>query len=204
MEVFVLKKLNKNRKFLSGICALIVAVALVSVGVTMAAWRASTTVTNVVVIGDVSIELVDVYEPVTGLDGGMTVDKVVSVTNDGTNSCYVRVYVKKQWYDASGKEVTAPSTDLILPNYDTANWVKGTCASSEYDECWYYQTALASGETASSLFETFSLDMAFSANDYPEYQGAITVYAEAVQSDQFSSMLVYTGASITGWNITVN
>jgi len=121
--VFALKKRkNKKNRFLLGFCALIVAVAAVSVGLTLALTTVDKTyTTNVATIGEVKIELIDKYydadgevvgdgkgdmskngqeyteddPPVFGPD--TTVHKTVKVKNTGKFPCYVRLLVKQEW-----------------------------------------------------------------------------------------------------------
>lgn len=196
--MIALKKINK--RFLSGLCALIVAVALVSVGVTMAAWNASTSETNVVTIGNVKIDLIDTYTPQNNVSPGVDVEKVVSVKNIGNTSCYVRLFVKKEWLTDTGA-VTDLSVDLIKPQYKSG-WVKGTCPSGgDYTgyECYYYQSELAPGQTASSLFDKFVLDSGFDVTKYANYEGHIIVKAEAVQSEYVGDEMTRTGGNITDW-----
>lgn len=193
--------LKKNKKFLSGLCALIVAVALVSVGVTMAAWNAQTSETNVVTIGNVKIDLIDTYTPQNNVSPGVAVDKVVSVKNTGNTSCYVRIFVKKEWRTDTGAS-TNLSVALIEPQYNYSDWVKGTCPSgSVYTgyECYYYQSELAPNETADSLFDKFVLDDSFDVDTYGNYEGHIFVKAEAVQSEYIDGELIKTNGKITGW-----
>lgn len=200
--MFGLKKLDK--KFLSGLCALIVAVALVSVGVTMAAFNVKTSETNVVTIGSVKIKLIDEYpeEGVGGVDPGETVDKKVSVENVGSKPCYVRVYVKKEWFDDKGAATGEVSADLIHPQYKSG-WVKGNCPSgADYEgyDCYYYQQSLAPGQLASSLFDEFQLDDTFDVDKFGSYEGHIIVKAEAVQSDYIDGALVKdANGQIIGW-----
>lgn len=196
--------LKKNKKFLSGLCALIVAVALVSVGVTMAAFSAMTRETNVVTIGSIKIKLIDEYpeEGVSGVTPDEEVDKVVSVQNTGNQPCYVRLFIKKQWCNASGTATNEVSTDLIQPQYKSG-WIKGECpGGSEYDgfECYYYQYELGKGATADSLFDTFKLGADFDVDRFGSYQGHIIVKAEAVQSEYIDDALVKdTSGNIIGW-----
>ncbi len=202
--MFGLKKKKSKKKFLSGLCALIVAVALVSVGVTMAAFSAMTRETNVVTIGSIKIKLIDEYpeEGVSGVTPDQEVDKVVSVQNTGNQSCYVRLFIKKQWFDADGIETSVVSTDLIQPQYKSG-WVKGQCPSgSEYSgfECYYYQYELGKGATADSLFDTFKLGADFDMERFANYEGHIVVKAEAVQSDYIDDELVKDASgNIIGW-----
>lgn len=210
-----MEKLKRNKKFLLGFVALIVAVAMVSVGVTLAALNGTTPLpeTNVLVIGNVDIDLNDVYEEKTLNPGTTGVQKEVSVTNKGSLPCYVRILVKKEWYKpgeygvagktpvvSTANATTATenqtfikdgtkglSVDMIAPTFShTSDWVKGDRVDG-YD-CYYYQTALSAGATTSTLMDTFGFletadGVTFDKDTYAGYVGVISVKAQAVQSD---------------------
>lgn len=218
MEVIALKK---SISFLMGFCALIVAVALVSVGVTLAIWSGSTRETNVVTIGNVRIELIDEYEggvPEFEPSNEVTISKKVSVKNIGNNKCYVRVLVAKGWYDSDGNLDTSVSKDFIDPVYDTTgHWVKGTPVDNyEGYDVYYYQEILDPGATAAKpLFEKFYFlktigeegsgdEVVFDTMTDGGKIGRITVLAQAVQSEYLGQEgtdfgLKRTGGKITGW-----
>lgn len=215
MEVIALKK---SISFLMGFCALIVAVALVSVGVTMAIWSGSTRETNVVTIGSVKIELIDIYEDdqVLRPDNDATIDKTVSVKNIGKTDCYVRLLVTKGWYDKNGNLDASVSADFIAPVFDTTgNWVKGTSLANYPDyDVYYYQSVLTAGATADEpLFEKFYFlesiqdgedTISFNLAQNGGKTGTIKVFAQAVQSEYLGQEgtdfgLKRTGGKITGW-----
>ena len=103
----------KNKKILSGFCALIVAVAMISVGATLAVDEISKSETNIVVFGNVNIELIDDFpnKPPSVEPTGGNVPKTVSVKNIGTSNCYVRILVNKSWFDTDGESL-ATKIDL--------------------------------------------------------------------------------------------
>ncbi len=195
--------LKKSISFLMGFCALIVAIAMVSVGVTMAIWQGSTKETNVLTIGNVKIELIDIYDypkddpPEFQPSNDNAISKKVSVKNVGNTLCYVRVLIKKEWTDASGNEVAGLSTGLIAPHYDpTGQWVRGTNLDGEYSgyEVYYYQNKLEPGKEAlEPLFSEFYFRESYTDNDGATYTfniseyggkfGNIKVLAQAVQSE---------------------
>jgi hypothetical protein len=144
----------KNKKFLLGFCALLVAVAMVSVGLTLALTTVDKTyTTNVVTIGEVKIELIDNYYDTDMAANGQTytktnppvfepnkdVTKTIKVKNVGNYPCYVRLLVQKEWiYDQqdpqSGLQMLV---DIDAPNGETemseqtiqwnvtSKWVRG-------------------------------------------------------------------------------
>lgn len=199
-EVFALKKRNKkNKGFLLGLCALIVAVAMVSVSVTLATGKPNFE-TNVVVIGNVKIDLIDEYyekqpdfnpddpegtgkhytkENPPVLNPKTTVNKNISVKNIGEFPCYVRLLIKREW-----KVGTQNYSGLIQLNIDETNWYKGSNVG-DY-ECYYYKNILPAkaGENsvAPSLCKTFYLGD-FDPDEVAGTTGDIHVYAQAVQSD---------------------
>ena len=174
-------------------CALIVAVAMVSVGVTLAAGKPNFE-TNVVVIGEIKIGLIDEYyeiqpdyvssedsdkhytednPPVFSPD--TTVKKNISVENIGRYPCYVRLLVKRIWSKGS----TDLSGYITIP-YDEDNWYKGD--DIDGFECYYYKNILGVGERAPDLCHNFKLGK-FNVSQVGGTMGDIKVYAQGVQSD---------------------
>lgn len=178
-----------------------VAIACVGVGVTLATWSAKTSATNIVTLGNIDVDLIDEYpdEGVSGVKPGQVVDKVVSAKNTGTEPCYVRIYVKKEWRDPSGNVTTAVPVSYIIPQFNTTDWVKGQSSDPAYD-CYYYQSIVTPNQTANSLFETFTLSHEFDENSFCQYKGCITVKAEGVQSAYIDGDLIKDGSGkIIGW-----
>lgn len=164
--MFALKKRkNKKNRFLLGFCALIVAVAGVSVGLTLALTTVDKTyTTNVATIGEVKIELIDKYydadgevvgdgkgdmskngqeyteddPPVFGPD--TTVHKTVKVKNIGKFPCYVRLLVYTEWvYSGPHSDLPVPLTDKIEWT-PSSKWIKGdkVKVDGKLFTCYYY------------------------------------------------------------------
>ena len=137
--MIALKKRNKNKRFLLSFCALLVVVAMVSVGVTLALTKVAPYTTNVVTIGEVKIELIDKYydnedkqtnkliaengenysetNPPVFLPNS-DVKKTIQVQNVGKYPCYVRLLVRKQWvYEGQDTETGQQMLfDIDAPN----------------------------------------------------------------------------------------
>ena len=195
--------LKKRISFLMGFCALIVAIAMVSVGVTMAIWSGSTRETNVVTIGNVKIELIDEYDypsddpPEFQPNDNGSISKTVTVKNIGRNKCYVRVLVKIEWTDTTSSDanVVDISPKFIEPQYDTTGkWVKGDpLANYPGFDVYYYQATLDPGSPAKvPLFSEFKFRESYTENGTTYtfdlgtnvgYIGNIRVMAQAVQSE---------------------
>ncbi len=173
---------------------------MVSVGVTMAVFSDMTRETNIVTIGNINIKLIDVYTQDNDVTPGKKVSKKVGVENTGNKPCYVRIFIKKEWYDELNNKVDNPSIDMIEPLYK-AGWASAASPYDQYDECYYYQTPLEAGDIA-SLFDEFKLSDDFDVSKYGNYQGHIKVYAEAVQSDYIeenSDLIKDASGNIIGW-----
>ncbi len=203
--------LEKDKKFLLGLCALIVAAAMVSVGVTLAAWP-ETRETNVVTIGNVKVNLIDEYEENDSVSPEVDIDKVVKVQNVGNTSCYVRVLVRRAWTKPGGSEIAEGlSADLIVPAVDNVNWTKGASPIDGQDgqmyDCYYYRSALPAGQTTEPLFENFKIDGSggYDPEKYGGYVGHIYVYAQAVQSEYVTTdgenpTVTITDGKVTSWS----
>lgn len=195
--------LKKKKSFLLGLCALIAAVAVVSVGATWAAVRhIEKAETNVYTIGNVDIELIDEYQRQDNLEPEVQVEKKVAVKNIGTLSCYVRLYIKKGWTVPDGR--IDPGADKIVPEFPaTGKWVKGdTPSGTQYDgyECWYYQEPVSVNTETDPLIEHFHLMQPDDGKPYAGMEGHITVMAEAVQSDWTYGNLEFRDGKIVNWN----
>ncbi|MBQ4397888.1 MAG: hypothetical protein II828_10235 [Clostridia bacterium] len=198
-----MEKMKQNKRFLTGLCALMVAVAMVSVGVTLAATKmfGSYRNTNVFTIGNVDIELIDEYTEPASVKAGDIVQKKVAVKNTGTVPCFVRVYLKRSWDYGTKPD---PGADKIVPEVtggaydDTSNfrWKLGInpyaddagSAFKDFD-CWYYQAPISVNAETKPLIQQFHLDPPDAGKPYNGITGSITVMAEAVQSE-------YIGAAI--------
>lgn len=200
-----------------GLCALIVAVAMVSVGVTLAVTMKEVTAfeTNVVVIGNIKIHLNDEYvgndmdtPPV--FNPGQTVDKKVSVTNTGDNPCYVRVLVNTSWEDTDGRDIS----NYITLNVNTNYWYteeETTTVGGETYQIYYYKDIVPSSgteaqRTTKPLFETFSIkNYSNEIDKVGGTNGSIKVMAQAVQSDNVNWTPAGMGgtvekAQVLGWS----
>lgn len=196
-----MEKLKRNKKFLLGFCALIVAVAMVSIGVTLALLRKESDEVNVITIGNVDIDLYDNFpdQGKTKTPGDTAIPKVIRVDNTGNLPCYVRLKVKKQW-----KEDTTLPTDVIELDIPTDNdWVKGTGPDAGYDY-YYYQTALApegqTGSQSKEFIKQFYFREDATPSQYNGKTGQIFVQAEAIQADFVEDKLVKNSEDkIVGW-----
>ncbi len=176
-----------NKKKLILVVTALICVLALSVGVTLAASfdknSPKTETTNVVTMGRVDIELIDIYTRPTSVGPGQVVPKIVSVENTGDNTAYVRIKVDKAWYTPGTDERL--DTAVYDPNYIVLNfanpedWLLGT------DGYYYYRIPLEPGQTAENLIDSFSLPADWDMEGYQSLDGHITVRAEAVQYDNF-------------------
>lgn len=176
-----------NKKKLILVVTALMCVLTLSVGVTLAASFGTSDpkveTTNVVTIGRVDIDLIDIYTRPASVSPGQVVPKTVSVENVGENTSYVRIYMDKAWFEPGtdnqlDKDKYNP--DYIILNFTNPEaWILGT------DGYYYYQYPLEPGQTADNLIESFSLPADWDMEGYHNLDGHITVKAEAVQYDNF-------------------
>lgn len=174
-----------------------VCVVTITAGVTLASFNSSLITNNVVTFGNISVELIDIYERQDDVKPGQIVDKVVSAKNNGNNTEYVRIHVEKNWSE-NGEILTDKDSgyiELILANPDL--WVYGD------DGYYYYQEPLEPNETAENLIESFTLDRDWNMEGYFGLDGNITVRAEAIQYDNFSPEKNEKGEIVGWWDIEI-
>ena len=186
---------------------LVVLVAAVSVGLTVAYLTSADTVTNTFTVGDVEIALdeakVDVNgDPVTPaarvktntykLIPGHTYTKDPTVTvKAGSAKSYVRMLVTVT--NSSAFDAVLPNADLraIFGGYDDSKWeyIKNTenADNTRTYEFRYYQTVTASVDTAlEPLFKKITVPGNVNNDQLKTLEGAqIIVEAEAIQADSF-------------------
>ena len=105
-----------------------------------------------------------------------TVSKIVSVHNS-EQVAWVRMNYTLTVYDADGKKMDIPADELakvIVIAPDATNW-------TEKDGWWYYNTAIASGETTKPLFEEVVFSGPYMDNKYQDCTVEIIVTAQGVQ-----------------------
>lgn len=136
-------------------------------------WYREDRTTNTVSVGNLSAEIVDIYEQDTVTMPGDTVSKVVSVKNTGGSDAIVRVRLTGTWTD-SGEE-TVPEQLSYEVNED--DWLY------DNESGYYYCTSvLAPGDTSAPLIRSFSLNGPKINNVFSGRPGCITVAMEAVQA----------------------
>ena len=197
----------KKKVLLVGL--LVVLVAAVSVGLTVAYLTSADTVTNTFTVGDVDITLdeakVDengvaadpaqrVKENTYKLIPGHTYVKDPTVTvKAGSAESYVRMLVTVT--ESSAFDAVLPNQDLtqIFVDYDRAKWTyigntENTTANTRTYEFRYYQTVTASVDTAlEPLFKKIIVPGTLNNEQLKTLEGAkIIVEAEAIQADSFA------------------
>lgn len=179
-----------KRKFLI-LSVLAIMIAILAAN-TLAYFTADTKAHNVITSGGVSIELkewanddrTEPFEDRTGVMPGAEVTKIVELTNTGTAPVWVRVQVVLDVYSAD-KEGLDPK--YVTLDFNETDW-------TYFDGYYYYNRALAPGETTEPLFTmvTFAPTM---GNEYQNSTAYVEVKAGAVQSDNNGT----DAFSATGW-----
>ena len=203
--------MKKVRKFLISIFF----IAFLAVGITFAyAASQQNTATNVVTVGKVSIELINIDDASVAsgrsIAAGEAVSKIVKVKNTGSYPAYVRMKVKKEWVSASeGFDTSKLSKDAIVADC-MSDWVEGTKDTENTEDSgytyYYYQNVLAAGDTV-DFMNTYHVDgskvsvLADYHKSSISISGQISVQAEAVQADYFDDQLERNNSGkIIDWN----
>lgn len=118
---------------------------------------------NEITIGSVKTSIVEEFDPPTRLEPGINFTKKVSVKNNGTNSCYVRILVSFS---------NSKMGNLCKLDYNTSNW-----KFDESDGYWYYNGALNPGKTTENLFNNVEISRDADANEFEDFD--ITIYHES-------------------------
>lgn len=148
---------------------------------TLAYFTAEETAQNVITMGSLKMELVELNEegkPWTNVENivpGMEVTKEAFVKNTGTVDFYTRVKITKTFVPAQGEEKPELNTKLVRLDINEKYWEPGN------DGFYYYKKPVAPGEETKPLFTTvtFSTEM---GNEYQNVKVKIDLDAQAVQS----------------------
>ena len=148
---------------------------------------------NVITTGGVEIELREwadadretPFKDVSGVMPGAAVTKIVEVKNTGSAPAWVRVSVDKNVKLANGE--VSKNDRFVELNINDKAWTLR-------DGYYYYNTALAAGETTEPLFTTVTFDVTMN-NAYQNSTATVDVYAQAVQTANNGS----TALIAAGW-----
>ena len=161
---------------------------------TLAYFTAEETAQNVITMGSLKMELVELdekgepWEDVENIVPGMEVTKEAFVKNTGTVDFYTRVKITKTFVPAQGEEKPELNTKLVRLDINEKYWEPGN------DGFYYYKKPVAPGEETKPLFTTvtFSTEM---GNEYQNVKVIIDLDAQAVQSRNNGD----SATKATGW-----
>lgn len=159
------------------ISVLLVLLALLATG-SVAYFTTEQTAQNVITAGTVDISVLTTTQDGTPFpqEGvrimpGDTIDKVVTVKNNGSGALYLRLKLT-----ASVEDSDLPADDCMIINIDTTKW------TLHEDGYYYYNVALEAGQTSAPLFEQVTFDGSKVTNEYRGKAFLLAVDAQAVQS----------------------
>lgn len=147
---------------------------------TLAYFTAEETAQNVITMGSLKMELVELneedepWEDVENIVPGMEVTKKAYVENNGSVDFYTRVKITTRYVNEQGKKLPELNTGLVELNL-SEDWKPGEGGF------YYYNKPVAPGEKTEPLFTTvtFSTEM---GNEYQNVKVIIDLDAQAVQS----------------------
>lgn len=157
--------------------------------------------TNVITMGNVSIELTEPQfstntggtNKISNVMPNQTIVKDPTITlNTGSNDAYIRV---KLTY--TGDLTTSQQAQLETGIVFNAGWAKGT------DGYYYYNTALTQTDKEVVAFNEVHIPEDW-GNNMAAKTFNIVVKAEAIQKDNFTPAKSVDGTAITGWLDSTN
>lgn len=193
-----------NRKLLMSIAIIILAYAAVG-GATMAWFTAqSAPINNVFTAGTVKISAGEKVSDAHRLlmanwNPGDCVDKVFTITNNGTKRIVIRtdakVSLSGQWYDADGTTLWTPP--IIYDDASPAKVVqpvtitvleKGTNVDewTLVDDYWYYNGVIDANTGTAKMTLRVCLNGPYLKNDFQGKVFKLTTTFEAIQSSNFA------------------
>lgn len=177
-----------KRKIL--VLALVAILASITAAGTLAYYSAQERSYNVITTSDVQVEVVEKTrdesgklidfpeDGVLGVMPGRKIVKQVSVKNCGGGEAWIRVKLEVVIRDSEGnlKSATFGASEIPVMSYSILRgWSDGG------DGYYYYDAALASGQTTELVIDTVSFSSAL-GNDYQDCKAELIVTAQAVQT----------------------
>ena len=171
---------------------LVICVTGVAAG-SLAYFNAEGAAHNVITTGGVDITLrewaddekTQPFQDLTGIMPNTEVTKIAEIENTGASEVWVRVKIEKNI------ELTrdgTPNTDMVALDINTADWTAGA------DGYYYYNVALAPGETTAPVFTTVTFRPEM-GNEYQNATATVDVIAQAVQTANNGT----SAADAAGW-----
>ncbi len=165
------------------VLAVFVICVCTAIPVTLAYFTSYDTARNVITTGSVKIRLNEMtllengevvpFENLCGVMPGGQASKIVTVTNTGGNSAYVRLLVSTDITLAQGQNGEV-DTSLVGLDLNTADWTR-------QDGAFYYNHPLEPGEETKPLFTTVTFSPQMD-NLYRNSTVSVTVAAQATQT----------------------
>ncbi|MBQ3195305.1 MAG: hypothetical protein IJB65_02450 [Clostridia bacterium] len=189
---------NKAKRRILSLSIIILMLSVLSYG-TYAFFTSDDIATNVITTGSIDIKLVEQsddgsgilrpFENVMGVMPGEEVSKIVSITNTGNNTAWVRIKLDKSLSYADGEAVESPHTLLEL-DYNTADW-------TYVNGFWYYLQPLQAGASTAPLFTAVRFSGTGMGNEFQNSVAVIGVLAQATQYNN-NGTTVY---DAMGWSV---
>lgn len=177
------------RKKLLGVSLIIILLSLAAYG-TWAYFTAEARTTNVITTGTIDITLVETTtdadgntvafpeEGISGVMPGQSVDKLVTVANEGTGESWIRAGIVCRIVSADGEELPltleyADGEDVLSFDINEEMW-------TEKDGYYYYANAVKASDSTEQLFTQVTFNKAM-GNEYQNCTAFVDVAAQAVQ-----------------------
>lgn len=189
------------KRKLSILSILAIVLATLTTG-TLAYYSSKTVTHNVITSGGVDITLVewaneDRTEPFTDLTDimpGACVTKIPEIHNTGFAAVWIRAKVDTKIRASDKTELSNKKDETELVGFELLEngWLNGN------DGYYYYDQSVEPGEKTAPIFDTVCFDRSM-GNAYQNCTATVTIYAQAVQSDNNPIPVGGSVADIKGW-----
>lgn len=189
----IVKAIKKNKSMIF----LALLFFMISVGGTIANFYTKHELTNGFKTADYNISLSE-YFPITEWDSDNTLDKRVTVTNNGTGDVLLRISYNEIWIEDG---------DIVNNLYEgneivTKNWTSDFKDNFEYKEGWYYYKKVLGKKEEVTILDSVVRNYDV-YNETSEYHLDFNYEVVQVESDASESVWGYK-AEIEGSNVVWN
>ena len=182
----------KLKKMIASL-VIVAALCTVTVAGSLAYFTDEVTTRNVITSGNIDIVLNEKTadgldfpeEGISGVMPGTDVSKIVTITNTGSGTAWVRVKVDTTIKSAEGEALPLKledGKDVVVINFNDKAADENDKSHKWFcvDGYWYYSVALQPDQTSAVLFDTvtFAPEM---GNEYQDCKVLVDVAAQAVQ-----------------------
>lgn len=171
-----------------GVISILLLICIVTVQkISYASLTSKDKVINTLNLGDINIEVIEMFTPPKDWNGD-EYRKAVKIKNNSTSPALIRVSIIPRWVDEKGNAWPG-DTNLVTLNYETNNIIanQNTTENNKWiygnDNYYYYNTIVANGEETQQILKSVRANIPEELKErYKNKTLIVDVKAEAVQA----------------------